>query len=123
MMSYNTGDIITIKVLQEEEPNDMVCRTPSTYGYGFNLQFSPQQDIQYVVCNGNYQNGYTLMQRYTPEMPIGFVILTYENKDCYRISQVGFEPIPIEVTVIGQYQGEIPNVKTIGSQVFVMNTV
>ena len=120
-MSYKTGDIITIKVLQVEESSDMLCRTPSTYGYGFYLQIYPNPDTQYVVCNGDYTNGYTLMEYNNPNTPIGFVISTYHNQDYFRVSQVGFQPIPIEIEVIDQYRGEIPNITTIGTQVFVVS--
>lgn len=121
-MSYKRGDIIKIKVLQEEEPEtDTLCRTPSTYGYGFELQLRPRSDTQYVVCNGDYVNGYTLMEYNKPNTPIGFVILTKDNQYYYRISQVGFEPIPIEITVVSQYEDDIPHIPQIGSQVFVVN--
>lgn len=121
-MSYKRGDIITIKVLQEEEPEtDTLCRTPSTYGYGFNLQLRPIENTQYVVCSGNYLNGHTLMELNKPETPIGFIVLTIDNQQYYRVSQVGFEPVPIEITVVSQYNDEIPNVTPIGSQVFVVH--
>lgn len=122
-MSYKTGDIINITILQEEEYSDTICRTPSTYGYGFDLQLKPNPHTQYVVCNGDYTNGFTLMEYNKPDTPIGFIVQTVDNHNYYRISQVGFQSIPIEVNVIGQYQGQIPNITIIGSQVFVMNTV
>jgi hypothetical protein len=122
-MNYKTGDIIKIKVLQNEEPSDLLCRSPSTYGYGFNLQLKPIQDTQYVVCQGDYRNGYTLMEYNNQKTPIGFIILTRDNKDYYRISQVGFEPIPICITVIDKYEGEIPKQTMIGSQVFVVRAI
>jgi hypothetical protein len=122
-MSYKTGDIIKIKVLQEEPQTDAICRTPSTYGYGFDLQVKPNKETEYVVCNGDYVNGYTLMEYNNQEAPIGFVILTRDNEDYYRISQVGFEPIRICITVIDKYGGEVPYIAPIGSQLFVVNTM
>lgn len=111
-----SGDIVKIKM----QENDMsgLSRTASTYGYGFYLQLTPKEDIEYVVCNGDDVNGYTLIEKNNQETPIGFII----KPNSYRISQVGYDWEDVDITVIGKYQGEVPYISPIGSQVVVFST-
>lgn len=99
------------------EEADKLCRTASTYGYGFHLQIKPKQDTEYVVCNGDDTNGYTLIEKNNPDIPIGFVI----KSNGYRISQVGYDWEQIEITITGKYQEELPYISPIGSKVVVFS--
>lgn len=113
-----SGDIVKFVITYDEEVSDRLCRTPSTYGYGFYIQFKPKEDTEYVVCNGNDITGYTVMDKMNPDTPIGFVI----RPDSYRISQVGYDWEHVDITTIGKYEGEVPYRTPIGSQVFVVST-
>lgn len=118
-MTLTTGDIIRVRVPPRVEDNT-VCACPSTYGYGFDLQLCPHEDLSYVVCNGDPVNGFCVMVKDKPEIPIGFVIMSIDGKGYYRITQVNHGPEPVDIEIIGKEEGEIPVRHTIGSQLFVV---
>lgn len=113
-----SGDIVRLIITNDEEVSDVLCRTPSTYGYGFYIQFQPREDTEYVVCNGNDFTGYTVMEKNNPETPIGFII----KPGCYRVSQVGHEWQQVDTLVVGRFEGQVPNISPIGSQVIIVST-
>lgn len=105
IMAVSIGDIIKVNLPLDsnDEPSDMLCATPSTYGYGDKLQLYPRPDTPYVVCNGNPLDGFCVIQEDDPEAPIGFVILYVDDLPCYRITQVNHKPEPIaKLDIIGR---------------------
>jgi hypothetical protein len=114
----SSGDIIKIRMQQNDDSLSGLSRTASTYGYGFHLQLKPKEDTEYIVCNGDEVSGYTVIEKDNDETPIGFVV----TSNSYRISQVGYDWEDADITVAGKYQGELPYITPIGSQVVVFST-
>jgi hypothetical protein len=112
-----SGDIVKIR-MQENDDLSGLSRTASTYGYGFHLQLKPKEDTEYVVCNGDEETGYTVIEKNNDDTPIGFVV----NSTSYRISQVGYDWEQADITITGKYQGELPYITPIGSQLLVFST-
>jgi hypothetical protein len=120
-MVPQVGDIIKIHV--EPEPiSDVLCRTPSTYSYQ-NLKFAPEDDKEYIICSGNPQNRLLLVQRDDFDVPLGFALVYVSNEPHIVITQVGFQPTPVTVSIVGKVEekNDIPMGYEIGSKLFVVN--
>lgn len=122
-MTISTGDIIKIRVLaKDDDSDDNVLACPSTYFYGSSLQLCPKEDMNYVVCNGNPKSGFMLSVKDNPDVPIGFAVMYVNEQPCYCITQVGYQPKPIEIEVVGKVElDEVPKKFPIGSQLFVVS--
>jgi len=115
-----TGDIITITDFQEGTKY-VLPRAPSTYALGDRLELYPNPDRSYIVCNGDAITGYCVCVKDDPSIPIGFVVQYVDGTPCFRITQMGYEPQQITMSIIGKHRGPIPNRPRIGSVVVHMN--
>lgn len=121
MTTVKIGDVVKMKVIPTYNDDPCtVCRTASVYSHGFSLVLSPNESHEYVVCKGTAESGFLLAQKDDYEAPIGFALVYHENNPHVVITQVGFEPEPVELEVVGQVDTtSLPEVYPIGSQLFV----
>lgn len=130
MITLSVGDIVRLtsqksKTNENEINNDSVCMSPSTYHYGFSLQFNVDPIKDYVIC-GIQGNGYILAVHNNHELSVGFGLFQHEDGSFYtRITQVGYKSEPVIVDVVGKELFEnVPNNKHfIGSSLFVAYAV
>ena len=118
-MPAHLGDIVRITPLTQEDSDDattadaapLLFRTPSTYGYGFSLHLHPDPSRTYVVCgigdslwkDGGTMQSLVLCVQGDPGLTVGFGLF-YDAHGCAytRVTQVGFDPIPVTVEVLGR---------------------
>ena len=115
------GDIVKIYV-EPQSISDAICRTPSTYSYGLSLMFQPEDDKEYVICSGTPQHGLLLAQKDNYDIPLGFALVYLRDEPHIVITQVGFQPKPASVSIVGHIaeKNKIPSGYEIGSRLFVV---
>lgn len=97
MAKVKRGDIIRIEFTPEPVPKDVLFRTPSTYSYGDNLELKPyDSSVRYTVCDGSPETGLFLVKTDNIKAPLGFCLLYIDDVPHIRISQVGFDPEPVD---------------------------
>lgn len=116
------GDIITFQII-DTDSEGLLPRTPSTYGYHVTLHLTPSYGSPYIVCNGSIQNGFCLILQDKPSTPVGFGLFFDPALNGYflRVTQVGFDPLPITLEVIGKTKEYPIDKYFIGSRVLVAN--
>lgn len=124
-MVVNIGDIVIMKLISVDKKDpDMISRTASVYSYGDSLVLCPSADKEYVVCTGDAETGFLLAQRDDYDAPVGFALVYQQGLPHFVITQVGFQPEPVELSVVGQLDKEnIPSKYPIGSQLFVVHAL
>lgn len=115
---------LTPKTVETQDPY-LLCRCPSTYTYGDKLMFNVNPQQEYVVC-GYKHHTYILSIKDKPDLYVGFALFQDDDNGFFtRITQVGYEPEPVTVEVVGQEVTEkIPkNRSFIGSSVLVVRSL
>jgi len=94
------------------DPQKGLCRTPSTYSYGSNLELSPVQNKLYVICaDGSVQDAHN------PDTPIGWELSESISGWYYRVTQVGFEPKRCLVSYRSRVENPPVGGKRVGTEV------
>lgn len=132
-MPPRVGDIVRIRPFDDvEEVMDdggpPLFRTPSTYSYGFSLHLHPDPMRTYVVCgrgNGVLEamagsRSFVLCVQGDSTLTVGFGLFYDAVGNSYtRVTQVGFDPVPVEVEVVGRADSYPLDRCFVGSQVMV----
>lgn len=116
---HNKGDIITFNYKAPPIPTDSIFRTPSMY-YHANLQLRPtDENVKYTVCDGDATHGYHFVQTDDHSIPVGFCLLYIDGNPYVRITQMAFEPEPVDKVNIVGFDPHPPAGYHIGSEVLV----
>lgn len=120
-MALRTGDVLRLCPVPCAAPDDggppPLERCPSVYDYGASLHLYVHEDRRYVVCGTDSQGshcdaGYVLAVRGRPDLVVGFGLFFGPASECgyhTRITQVGHEPEPVRVEVVGRVPaGDVP---------------
>ncbi len=89
-------------------------RCPSVYDYGDSLHLYVHEDERYVVCGVDSQSpcsetGYVLAVQGRPDLVVGFGLFSSTARYHTRITQVGHDPEPVRVEVVGRAPtGDVP---------------
>jgi hypothetical protein len=102
------GDIITIDY-KPPPPDGTLERTVSTYSYPLLITRPYNNETKYTICDGDAIKGFHLVKTDSLETAIGFCLLYVDDEPYIKVTQFGFEPEQVSITIVG-YDDNAPKV-------------